>query len=39
MNGSWTTQSMLEIPLLYNGAMDEIMKMLNKIMKEKGYVL
>lgn len=39
MNGSWTTQSMLEVPLLYNGAMDEVMKELHSIMKEKGYML
>lgn len=35
VNGSYTTRSMLEVPLLYNGAMDVALKEIERIMEER----
>lgn len=35
--GSWTTASMMEVPLLYNGTMDIVLKEIERIRTEKGW--
>lgn len=36
--GSWVTRDMLEVPLLYNGAMEATIEELQKILREKGEI-
>ena len=37
--GSWTTQSMLEIPLMYNGVMDVVDQEIERVRMEKGWAI
>lgn len=35
--GSWTTNQLLEVPLLYNGVMDVVIEEIDRIRSEKGW--
>jgi len=38
-SGSWVTMAGLDIPLLYNGVADIVVKEIEKIMRKEGMIL